>query len=79
MTTRRPCPEPGQLELLILGRLTGAAAELLETHLATCDHCIETLQSVPGEDELVRSLREDIVCESRDLAASMEISRRRRR
>jgi hypothetical protein len=51
------CPDGSVLEQLVLGRLTGPDTAELESHLATCSRCVAVLQSLPGEDDLVRALR----------------------
>ncbi|QEL16262.1 WD40 repeat domain-containing serine/threonine protein kinase [Limnoglobus roseus] len=54
------CPAPAQLEALVLGRLTETVADDLERHVSTCQRCGQKLQSLAGEDALLRALRQPL-------------------
>jgi hypothetical protein len=52
------CPDLKDLELLLLGGVSGAAAESLERHLLACPACARRLRGRPGEDRLLTALRD---------------------
>src|SRR5262245_65725321 len=54
------CPDSGVLVQLVLGRLSAPESEPLEQHLASCPVCAAALERLPGDDELVRSLRQPL-------------------
>jgi anti-sigma factor RsiW len=57
MTAGSTCPDPPVLTQLVLGRLQGPDVTQLEEHLAVCPRCVAHLQSLAGDDDLVRALR----------------------
>jgi serine/threonine protein kinase len=57
MTATEPCPDPRDLELLLLGHLTGPEAETLERHILGCDSCVQRLRGQGSGDRLLKALR----------------------
>src|SRR3990172_7192366 len=51
------CPAPEELRHLMLGELPGPQAEPLESHLAECECCGQTLHTLQAEDTLVEAVR----------------------
>jgi hypothetical protein len=50
------CPDPVTLELFLLGRVDGSAAETIEEHLSGCAKCGECMTRVSAADALISSL-----------------------
>jgi serine/threonine protein kinase len=51
------CPDLAELELLLLGNVSGPAADSLEQHLLACPSCARRLRGLAGEDRLLTALR----------------------
>ena len=47
------CPDPRQLQQLLLGQISDETAVGLERHVEECDHCGHLLPTLPAEDTLV--------------------------
>ncbi len=52
-----PCPDPRDLQRLLLGWVTDAEAESLEQHCDVCPDCLETMRSLEADDALVAAVR----------------------
>src|SRR5262245_9940559 len=57
MAVASQCPDPQQLQQLLLGRSSEEAAERLEEHVEHCDRCRRLLPTLPAEDRLVEAMR----------------------
>jgi serine/threonine protein kinase/Leucine-rich repeat (LRR) protein len=57
MAVAAQCPDPKQLQALMLGRLSEKAAASLEHHLASCGRCCAVLRTLPADDTLVEAMR----------------------
>src|SRR5262249_3066336 len=57
MTATESCPDPRDLELLLLGHLAGPEAETLERHVLGCDSCVQRLRGQGSGDRLLKALR----------------------
>jgi hypothetical protein len=57
MSATEPCPDPRDLELLLLGQLPEPQADSLERHLLACDSCVRRLRGHRHGDRLVEALR----------------------
>ena len=57
MSIPNACPDAQCLQSLLLGRLSAAAAEPLERHLAGCSRCAQTLHGLQKQDTLTDALR----------------------
>jgi anti-sigma factor RsiW len=51
------CPERCQLQALLLGHLSEAAAARVERHVERCRRCTSLLAHVTAEDSLIDALR----------------------
>jgi hypothetical protein len=51
------CPDPQQLQQLLLGRLPEAIAEALEQHVEQCERCGRLLPTLQANDTLVEAMR----------------------
>jgi serine/threonine protein kinase len=51
------CPDPKQLQQLLLGHLSDETAERLEQHVEQCDRCSRLLPSLQRDDALVEAMR----------------------
>src|SRR5262249_27133377 len=51
------CPDPHELQQLLLGRLPEQVTETLELHVAQCESCARLLPTLPAEDTLVEAMR----------------------
>jgi hypothetical protein len=51
------CPDPKQLQQLLLGRFSEEAAGRLEAHVEHCDRCSRLLPTLPADDTLVEAMR----------------------
>lgn len=50
------CPELGQLERLLLGKLGNVESEVLSEHLLHCQTCLARARSIESKDELTKAL-----------------------
>ena len=57
MTTSRSCPSQDALLHFNLGQVRESEAASLESHLADCPHCVETLHGLQRPDTLVDAMR----------------------
>src|SRR5262249_39796690 len=57
MAVVAPCPDPQQLQALVLGRVSDKTAVRLEQHLLSCAHCCAVLRMLPASDTLVEAIR----------------------
>ena len=55
--TATSCPEPQQLQRLVLGQTDDATAAVLERHVEGCAHCSGVLPTLGGDDALVEAMR----------------------
>src|SRR5262245_26427699 len=57
MPTVSACPGPAELERLMMGQLTGQAAEELAQHLEQCAQCTHVVAALETDDALVWAAR----------------------
>jgi serine/threonine protein kinase/Leucine-rich repeat (LRR) protein len=57
MAVASSCPDPQQLQQLLLGRLPRKEAQRLEQHVEHCDRCGRLLPSLPADDALAQAMR----------------------
>src|SRR5947209_4112815 len=57
MTVASRCPDPAQLQQLLLGHLSEEAAARLEQHLGRCPRCDRLLPGLRADDDLVEAMR----------------------
>jgi hypothetical protein len=63
----RTCPDPQELQQLLLGRLPDNDAESLEQHLLTCSSCLQTVRGLrPASDTLVDAVRDQTAADRPD-------------
>ena len=58
MPVTTPCPEPLELQRLLLGQSPDDRVAVLEEHVGDCPTCGETLSEISTADGLVEVLRE---------------------
>ena len=56
METMPLCPEPDELEQLLLGLLPAARCDVLESHLGECENCLSRLRDLQPRDVLVEAV-----------------------
>ncbi len=49
---KTPCPDPDDVELLVAGKLSKEVSQELESHLLTCEHCLQLAESSIAADEI---------------------------
>ncbi len=57
MVTVPDCPDHGELQQFVLGKLPADRAGAVGEHLAGCPRCVQTLEALPGIDPLVQAMR----------------------
>jgi eukaryotic-like serine/threonine-protein kinase len=58
MTQRPPCPDVEDLQRLVQGRAGDPQAEVLESHLLECPHCVQAMHTLKDEGGLAEALRQ---------------------
>jgi serine/threonine protein kinase len=51
-------PHPEELQRFVTGRIDEARGDAIAQHLECCAECVARLENMPGDDSLVRDLRQ---------------------
>jgi serine/threonine protein kinase len=51
-------PHPEELQRFVTGRIDEARGDAIARHLETCPDCVARLEAMPGDDSLIRELRQ---------------------
>jgi eukaryotic-like serine/threonine-protein kinase len=57
MNDDQGCPDPDEMKLMLLGRLSAADSAAIEAHLDQCEQCIELVGAMEIESQIVTALK----------------------